>query len=195
MPKASKVGKLRQGAKKATQNEVPAVKAARLDADGANDALSRGQRKRQAKRNQYLRREKLILSSLKVERSLEQRKRIDGLDAMREALMDAATSSSQSTPKQNVDMLKSNKSRQSLVAKEVTQMSLVLQHPAFKADPLATLREHLQNTLDRKSIDQEAKQHQKERKAKEEAKKAHKKEQGIKSKKSKRVRATRSKTR
>ena len=50
-------------------------------------SLSRGQRKRQAKRDQYLRREKLILSSLQLQKAQEQARRIDGLDAMKEALL------------------------------------------------------------------------------------------------------------
>lgn len=128
--------------------------------------LSRGQRKRMAKREQYLRREKMVMNSLAVKRQEEQKRRIDGLDAIRDALMDAAAkatgsggvsatvgeqerggSGSSGKQGQGNSQLKSNKSRRKLVQREVQQMDLVLQHPSFVDDPLATIREHLQNTI------------------------------------------------
>ena len=60
-------------------NEVPTRRQ-------AEDGLSRGQRKRNAKKEQYLRRENMILSTLALRRKDEQKKRIDGLDALKEAL-------------------------------------------------------------------------------------------------------------
>ena len=65
-------------------------------------SLSRGQRKRQAKRDQYLRREKLILSSLQLQKAQEQARRIDGLDAMKEALL-ATVVDKAGDPVQNAD--------------------------------------------------------------------------------------------
>lgn len=140
-----------------------------------NNLLSRGQRKRQAKRDQYLRKEKMILSSLRVQHAVDQSKRIDGLDALKEALLatvggvtprpsstsaaapaaPAPASSSQpasttlppTKPKHTTSMLQSNRGRKRLLQKELTQMNLVWQHPAYQADPFATMREHLQNTL------------------------------------------------
>ncbi|TYH26147.1 uncharacterized protein LOC108474611 isoform X1 [Gossypium arboreum] len=38
------------------------------------------------------------------------------------------------------------KSRQQLILKEGNQLSAVLEHPAFQADPLAAIHQHLQNT-------------------------------------------------
>ncbi|XP_012480203.1 uncharacterized protein LOC105795223 isoform X2 [Gossypium raimondii] len=38
------------------------------------------------------------------------------------------------------------KSRQQLILKEGKQLSAVLEHPAFQADPLAAIHQHLQNT-------------------------------------------------
>jgi ABC-type dipeptide/oligopeptide/nickel transport system ATPase component len=170
--------------------------------------VSRGQRKRQAKRDQYLRKEKLILSSLKLKTEQEQKKRIDGLDAIKEALLATVKKSSSSSKagtavqtdniedkeEEKPNMLKTSKSRQLLMQKEVAQMSLVLQHPAFQADPFATIREHLTNTLAKDSANnkKEQAQHLRERKEKEEKKKAVKKEQGIKKKKGKKFKATRS---
>ena len=161
--------------------------------------LSRGQRKRLAKREQYLRREQMILSSLVLKRREEQKTRIDGLDAIKEALLETAKGQKmERTDKQvqKADMLKSNKSRQRLVAKEVTQMNLVMQHPSFQADPFATIREHLKNTLakDAENNKKQAVAHVKARKEKEERRKAIKKEQGIKKKRHK-FKATRSKAR
>jgi len=111
--------------------------------------LSRGQRKRLAKRNQYLRREQLVMNSLKLQREEEQRKRIDGLDAIRDALLATvgSTATSRTATTTAAPPPKSNRGRRKLVQKETSQMNLVLQHPAFQADPLATIREHLKNTV------------------------------------------------
>jgi Ribosome biogenesis protein SLX9 len=116
--------------------------------------LSRGQRKRLAKRDQYLKREQMVLSSLELKRQDEQKKRIDGLDAMKSALLETIHSlhaskqqgeDTEDSAKSSV--IKTNKARQRLVGTEVAQMSLVLQHPSFQADPFATIREHLKNTI------------------------------------------------
>jgi Ribosome biogenesis protein SLX9 len=127
------------------------------DHQQSSQLLSRGQRKRQAKREQYLRKERMILSSLQVKHQAEQAKRIDGLDAIKEALLatvaettdDKIAGEPQHQPVQQKQpsLLKTNRGRKRLVEKEVTQMNLVLQHPAFLADPFATMREHLQNTI------------------------------------------------
>jgi hypothetical protein len=171
--------------------------------DGTN--LSRGKRKRLAKRGQYLKKERLILSSLKLTKEEEQKKRIDGLDAIKEALLatvkktedSAATESVEKKDKkeeEKLNMLKTNKSRQLLMQKEVAQMNLVLQHPSFQADPFATIREHLTNSLTKDVANQKKEQvkHVRERKEKEEKKKAVKKENGIGKKKRKKFKATRS---
>ena len=101
----------------------------------------------------------MILSSLSVRRADEQSKRIDGLDAMKEALLNTVSSPSEkpSDPASHAEtaegaeaktsMLKSNRGRMHLVQEEVQQMKLVLQHPSFQANPLDTIREHLQNTI------------------------------------------------
>lgn len=163
--------------------------------------LSRGQRKRQAKREQYLRREQMVLASLKLKRADEQKKRIDGLDAIKEALMATVSTKEEgadadSKQQHRPNLLKSNKSRKRLLEKEAAQLNLVLQHPSFNADPFSTMREHLQNTLakDAEQQKKQAQQYSKERTEKQEKKKAIKKENGIKKKK-KKFRATRSKAR
>ena len=91
MPKAARLPKHRGAAvvaKKADEKKVADVDVPPPSAsDDKADALSRGQRKRQAKRDQYLKREHMIMTSLKLKREDEQKKRIDGLDSIREALL------------------------------------------------------------------------------------------------------------
>ena len=53
---------------------------------GEKEALSRGQRKRLAKREQFLKREKMVMSSLRLKKLEEQKGKLDGLDAIKEAL-------------------------------------------------------------------------------------------------------------
>lgn len=144
MPKVSRVGKFRQAAKAGaatpTSPESEPV-----------DGLSRGQKKRLAKREIYLRKERLVMGSLLLKKKQEQAKRIDGLDAIKEALMattktaDDDDKNQTTTPPAN--HLQSQKSRQTLLQRESNQLQLVMQHPAFQADPLATIRQHLTNSL------------------------------------------------
>ncbi len=124
------------------------------DDDGDKKILSRGQRKRLAKREQYLKRDKMIMSSLRVKREEEQRGRIDGLDAIKEALTQTIKMSQKldeaeldHTSKQNEESAKSNKGKKHIAQKELTHFNLVLQHPSFKANPFETMQEHLKNTL------------------------------------------------
>ncbi len=127
-------------------------------------ALSRGQRKRQAKREQYLKREKMILSTLKLQREEEQKTRIDGLDAIKEALVQTIKENQQrkeelekgGAGKSHNAVLKTNKSKKTVAEKEMNHLNLVLQHPSFKSNPFATMQEHLRNTLAGQAKEQEA---------------------------------------
>lgn len=152
--------------------------------------LSRGQRKRFAKRENFLRKERLILSSLKLKRDEEQRRRIDGLDAIKEALLNTTSKSNNSEDVDEDDDIRAvitNKAKRRLVADEVEHMSLVLQHPAYKQDPFATMQEHLQNTLAKERKQQEAasRQRTQQEKQEREEKLRWKKEEGLKRTKSK----------
>ena len=93
----------------------------------------------------------MILSSLMLQRQEEQKKRIDGLDAIKQALMDTANKdgnkNSNTIKPQVVQHVSTNRAKRKLVAKEVAHMNLILQHPAFKTDPFETMQEHLRNTL------------------------------------------------
>ena len=125
-------------------------------------ALSRGQRKRLAKREQYLKREKMVMASLKLKRQDEQRGKLDGLDALREALISThkpgkrggGEGGNDKSDKDESDSAtpqpapcSTNKAKKNLAGREVAHMNLVLEHPSFKANPFATLQEHLRNTL------------------------------------------------
>jgi|UPI000581B474 ABC-type dipeptide/oligopeptide/nickel transport system ATPase component len=201
MPKVARVAKFRTASVQASPSLLTAKQVsepAKIPEATDETNLSRGQRKRLAKREQYLRKEKIVLSSLTLRHQDEQKKRIDGLDAIKEALL-STVSPIQDEPKISdlskikPNLMISNKSKKSLVAREVSQMSLVLQHPAFQADPFATIREHLKNTLakDERQQKKEEIQHQKERVKIAEEKKIAKKKSGAKRKR-KKFKATRS---
>lgn len=122
------------------------------------EPLSRGQKKRLAKREQYLKREKMVMSSLRLQRLEEQKGRLDGLDAIREALgvsqypkpkaiASASKDMSESGAKAMHNTYNTNKSKKTLANTEISQMGLVLEHPSFKKNPFATIQEHLRNSL------------------------------------------------
>jgi hypothetical protein len=205
MPKTARIPRHRgvevkkgptKNAEKVAENESTETS----NADVQQQLLSRGQRKRQAKHDQFLKREKMIMTSLKIKRADEQRQQIDGLDEIRDALL--ATVAGIEKPKEEGDalpkdnMLKSNKSRQRLLQQEAAQMNLVLQHPSYQADPFSTLKEHLQNTMagEVKYQQSEAIKHAKEKVTKQIEKVAFKKESGAKRKR-KKFKATRTKSR
>ncbi len=149
--------------------------------------LSRGQRKRQAKREQFLKKEKMILSSLMLQRQEEQKKRIDGLDAIKQALMDATAQDTNGEQANNstvkpIQHITTNKAKRKLVAKEIEHVNLILQHPAFKSNPFETMQDHLRNTLqqDREQHEMLSKKRTEEEKRKNESKRAEK--NGIKRK-------------
>ena len=203
MPKVSRVGKFRQTAKAAAPSAPSKDNAAtevgtpvggivfrrsRRRRGGTN--LSRGQKKRMAKREQYLRKERLVMASLMLKKEEEQAKRIDGLDALKAALLSTTTDDQKDDDEkqqQAPNALKTAKSRQSLLQRESNQLQLVMQHPAFQADPLATIQQHLTNSLATQAAkrQQEEVQHERQRKQEVTPKKAKRKKH--------RVRPTRSK--
>jgi hypothetical protein len=142
-------------------------------------SLSRGQRKRQAKHEKFLKKEKMILSSLMLKKQDEQKKRIDGLDAIKQALMDTtttadkkkqydSTNNSNSNNELEIHHVSSNKAKRKLVGGEVENMSLILQHPAYKKDPFETLQEHLLNSYKEDKTTQEKLSKQRTQKEKQE---------------------------
>lgn len=145
MPKVTKVGSFRKAA--TASKEQP-------NAEDEMANLSRGQRKRQAKREQYLKREKMVFSTLKLQREEEQKHRLDGMDALKEALITTTTSSPEQPTKQ---MPTSNKGKKNIAAREMEHMNLVLQHPAFRLNPFEAIQQHLRNTLAGQAQELEAK--------------------------------------
>ena len=141
-----------------------AAKEAAVAADDGNSGgrgqqpgqqLSRGQKKRLAKREKFFKRERMILQSLKLARKEEQKGKIDGFDSLREALIETTPHRQQG--RQDTDPTlsssvvvvagKSNKAKRKLVADEVEHLGLVLNHPQYNANPFETIGEHLQNSL------------------------------------------------
>lgn len=145
MPKVSRVGKFRKTALASSTVD----KKESSDSAGKSKGLSRGQRKRQAKRDQYLQRQRLVLSTLKLQRQEEQKRRIDGFDALRKALVESASSkvSGQPTDSDTATSYGTNKSKKGMVGHAVTHLGLVMEHPSFLDNPFATIQEHLKNTL------------------------------------------------
>lgn len=169
MPKVSRAGKFRKASKEAQKP---------IEGDAQNKTtsnLSRGQRKRLAKREQYLKREKMILSTLKLKQEEEQKQRLDGLDALKEALTTVDTTSADTSTSSTSNSLKGKKN---LAAREMQHMNLVLEHPAFQSNPFEAIQQHLRNSLSGQAKEQEIKslERQKEDKKKQDLKKKLKKE-------------------
>ena len=149
MPKVSRVGRSRNklvvdSVKNEESNDVA------KDPD-STQALSRGQRKRMQKRQQYVKREQMVLSTLKIQRLDDQKGHIDGMDAIKDALTETikknngASKKSKAVSEPSSD--NSNKAKKDIAQKELTHLNLVLQHPSFRENPFATMQEHLRNTL------------------------------------------------
>jgi hypothetical protein len=158
MPKVKRVAKSRSKAAAAsllssTKNIAVDKKDGTEKAPDATENLSRGQRKRMLKRDQYLRRETMVLSTLKLKKMEEQKGRIDGLDAIKDALSNTVKKSQQKVsndPEEINDTseaAKTNKAKKDIAQKELTHFNLVLQHPSFQSDPFATMQEHLRNSF------------------------------------------------
>ncbi|KAL3940737.1 MAG: hypothetical protein SGBAC_004769 [Bacillariaceae sp.] len=202
MPKAAKTSKLNRVARRVAaadplppNSERPNAQSQKQDEPliEGSENLSRGQRKRFAKREQYKKREKMILSSLKL-KALDEQKGINGLSSIREALIGSTKDKIQGKLEHQTQL--TNKGKQKLVAEEVHHMGLVLEHPSFKENPFETMQEHLRNTLAQQKAELESKarersdQEKKQREAKRKQKK--KRSQGMKKTK-KKYNATRSK--
>ena len=134
MPKVSRVGKFRAAAKGPTQPSNNPSKAVTNDTSiEGNEPLSRGQRKRLAKREQYLKREKMVLSSLRMHRLEEQKGKLDGFDAIRESLPGFTSAPPPDTKSKTevnpVLTCNTNKSKKSIANTEIRHMGLVLEHP------------------------------------------------------------------
>lgn len=131
MPKVTRVGKFRAAAKASSPAAAPSKP---IDADGAEtkESLSRGQRKRLAKREQYQKRQNMVMSSLRLQRLEEQKGKFDGLDAIRESLPEFTSKSDVVEDEKNtpsVVVSNTNKSKKAIANTEISHMGLVLEHP------------------------------------------------------------------
>lgn len=202
MPKAAKNSKLNRIARRVATADPITLRKERLDDRSQkqsellteeSEILSRGQRKRLAKREQYKKREKMVLSSLRL-KSLDEKNGINGLDSIREALIGStkATEAKGKEPKTQI----TSKCRRRLVSEEIRHMGLVLEHPLFRSNPFETMQEHLRNTLAQQKAELQslAKERSDEEKVQREQKKQKKKErlQGV-TRSRKKYNATRSK--
>ena len=181
MPKVSRIGRSRN---KLVLDAVENESKQNATSDDQNQNLSRGQRKRLLKRQQYLKREQMVLSTLKVKQLEDQKSRIDGMDAIKEALTQTIQRNKQKSSKEPeqteplIHSVKSNKAKQNIAQKEMNHFNLVLQHPSFKSNPFATMQEHLRNSLAKQAEEQEntAKDERKKEAKKAEEKKEARKE-------------------
>eukprot|EP00979_Chaetoceros_neogracilis_P009378 scaffold2132_cov183-Chaetoceros_neogracile.AAC.3 len=159
MPKVKRVAKSRSKAAAAsilsstkTIADVDKIENTEKGSDAAQN-LSRGQRKRMLKREQYLRREKMVLSTLKLKKLEDQQDRLDGLDAIKDALSDTVKKNQQSSKERSkeksdkAESAKTNKAKKGIAQKELSHFNLVLQHPSFQSNPFATMQEHLRNSF------------------------------------------------
>jgi len=115
------------------------------------EGLSRGQRKRLAKRQQYLQRENLIKSSLNLQKQQPKIRPLD-VDTLQGAIKDIVASSSgddavKAAALKQRQFVKSNKKKQYIMNAEISHVGLVMQHPQFQADPFSAMQMHLKNTL------------------------------------------------
>jgi Ribosome biogenesis protein SLX9 len=134
----------------------------------SSSLLSKGQRKRLAKREQYVKKQQMILSSLQLKHKDEQTKRIDGLDALKDALLatmedstdnklSSTTADGNKTNENSININLSGKAtvtKKLVIQQELVQLDLVRQHPQFINNPFQTIQEHLQNTFS-KEIEQQ----------------------------------------
>jgi hypothetical protein len=170
MPKVSRATKTRTKAASLLSNSFDTEKNQIKDAQNVKgaeanqDLLSRGQRKRLAKREQYLKREQMIMSSLKLRHNDNQKNRLDGLDAIKNALADTIRHTVQNSSRNTESSLdkkctatKSNFSKKKIAQKEINQLNLVLQHPSYQSNPFATIQEHLKNSFAAQAEQQEIK--------------------------------------
>jgi hypothetical protein len=132
MPKVTRIGKFRAAAKASSQAAAP-LKPTEDDLDAeTKESLSRGQRKRLAKREQYQKRQNMVMSSLRLQRLEEQKGKLDGLDAIRESLPEFTSRSDVVETDKNVPAVivsNTNKSKKAIANTEISHLGLVLEHP------------------------------------------------------------------
>ncbi|KDO31217.1 hypothetical protein SPRG_03835 [Saprolegnia parasitica CBS 223.65] len=138
----------------------PAAVAATKDDDAASDAgepevgeahLSRGQRKRQKRRDAFLKKMGMVQRTV-AEKEKAAKKETDGmfgdLEELQKSLFSeapAAVKVVEAAPKTVSQMTGKQKKRMAM--QELGHLKAVQTHPAFQSNPFAAIQMHLQNTV------------------------------------------------
>ncbi|RHY33537.1 hypothetical protein DYB32_002055 [Aphanomyces invadans] len=119
--------------------------------DAAISALSRGQRKRQKRRDAFNKKMGMVERSI-LQKKKEAKKESDGmfgdLDDLQQSLFSETMSSTTATdaaPKAPTKLTGKQKKR--LAIHELGHLKAVHSHPSFQANPFAAIQMHLQNTV------------------------------------------------
>lgn len=112
------------------------------------NSLSRGQKKRQTKKQKYLKKQEMIQNSLQLHQEYKNSKTIENFYEIKEQLTMLEEEKWGGDIKIiNVPKIKSNRSKKSTTVKEIENLNLVLQHPNFIKSPFEAIKEHLHNKL------------------------------------------------
>ncbi|GMI57245.1 hypothetical protein ScalyP_jg6879 [Parmales sp. scaly parma] len=163
MPKANRVGKSRAQAKAAAlptsakDHDITIELVAEAE---TGKSLSKGQQKRQARRDEFLRKLETVNSSLSLDSNKKMKNPSSiGLDKsfvctemFNTNAEGTTTTTSPPKPKPKPKSTTSNKKKKQVAIHELEQLKLVLQHPSFVENPFATIQSHLENTLAAKTV-------------------------------------------
>ena len=122
-----------------------------LDEQNDDNNLSRGQKKRLARRSEFLKKLEVVNSSLKIGEKAKAKK-VGTFQQPMLSLKDALSNLEKKELEKkealrNKPQFVSNKSKKNVALTELSHFKLVLQHPTFQSDPFSTIMEHLDNTL------------------------------------------------
>ena len=107
-------------------------------------SLSRGQRKRQVRKERIMMKMgKTIMKTPQQEGNIHSSSSRLLLSELESTLTEAASSVTAIRPSAS-STITSNKMKKEIAVREATRMKLVQQHPAFQADPLGALKTHLE---------------------------------------------------
>ena len=109
-----------------------------------NVSLSRGQRKRQVRKERIMMKMgKTVIKTPQQEGNIHSSSSKLLLSELESTLSEAASSVTAIRPSAS-STVTSNKMKKEIAVREATRMKLVQNHPAFQADPLGALKTHLE---------------------------------------------------
>jgi hypothetical protein len=146
MPKAAKLRKYRVS-KQAEPYEVPKeVEQTNTEGDKVVTSLSKGQKKRQLKREKVMMKMGIIpVKGLKTAPETTKKKSFHFLLSELEASL--PTESDEVVRPAAAAPIKTNKMKKSVAVREVERMKLVQQHPSFKDDPIVAMKAHIEHMI------------------------------------------------